>query len=74
MTQLTNSVGFLTLPFVQREGVMENKSLLFKFTLTTSGFVVTQAPESSLDIVVGSLVVSSGVKIQRSTCRNPYLG
>jgi len=63
MTQLTNSVGFLTLPFVQREGVMENKSLLFKFTLTTSGFVVTQAPESSLDIVVGSLVVSSGIPI-----------
>ena len=63
MTQLTNSVGFLTLPFVQREGVMENKSLLFKFTLTTSGFVVTQAPESSLDIVVGSLVMSSGIPI-----------
>ena len=63
MTQLTNSVGFLTLPFVQREGVMENKSLLFKFTLTTSGFVVIQAPESSLDIVVGSLVVSSGIPI-----------
>ena len=42
---------------------MENKSLLFKFTLTTSGFVVTQAPESSLDIVVGSLVVSSGIPI-----------
>ena len=63
MTQLTNSVGFLTLPFVQREGVMENKSLLFKFTLTTSGFVVTQAPESSLDIVVGSLVVSSGIPL-----------
>ena len=42
---------------------MENKSLLFKFTLTTSGFVVIQAPESSLDIVVGSLVVSSGIPI-----------
>ena len=63
MTQLTNSVGFLTLPFVQREGVMESKLLLFKFTLTTSGFVVTQAPESSLDIVVGSLVVLSGIPI-----------
>ena len=63
MKQLTNSVGFLTLPFVQREGVMENMSLKFKFTLTTSGLVVTQAPESSLDIVVGSLVVSSGIPI-----------